>query len=229
MEIIAFLDKKTLNLINFSSSSYCFDTDSFLEVRYESKFNKIKSTDMTFWELSKVKKLSDITASSPIANFFDNSNILLWNVSNVETMDEVFLSSKFNGDISRWNVSKVKSMYFMFYDSLFTGDISKWDVSNVIDMTNMFCASKFNGDISKWDVGNVGSMAYMFSASKFNGDISYWNLKNDIILSGMFASTNYKGNLKKWNVNIDKIFEESESEEGIMCGEDYTNDLYNLW
>ena len=222
MEIINFLDTKTLNLINFVGSSFCFDTGSFLKARYdESKFNKVKSTDMTFWELSHVKKLSDITSISTIANFFDNSNILLWNVSNVENMDEVFLMSKFNGDISRWNVGKVKSMYFMFYGSLFDGDISKWDVSNVIDMTNMFCASKFNGDISKWDVGNVESMAYMFSASKFNGDISNWNLKNDTILTGMFASTNYNGNLKKWNVNIDEIFKDTDSDEGKICGEDY--------
>ena len=198
MEIIDFLDKRTLNLINFSASSFCFDTDSFLKARYvESKFDKIKSTDMTFWELSHVKKLSDITSRSQIANFFDNSNILLWNVSNVENMDEVFLMSKFNGDISRWNVGNVKSMYFMFYDSLFDGDISKWDVSNVIDMTNMFCASKFNGDISNW------------------------NLKNDTILTGMFASTSYNGNLKKWNVNIDEIFKDTDSDEGKICGEDY--------
>ena len=30
MEIIDFIDKKTLNLINFVGSSFCFDTESFL-------------------------------------------------------------------------------------------------------------------------------------------------------------------------------------------------------
>ena len=29
MEIIAFLDNKTLNLINFVASSYCFDDEEF--------------------------------------------------------------------------------------------------------------------------------------------------------------------------------------------------------
>ena len=37
----------------------------------------------------------------------------------------------------------------------------------------------------------------------------------------MFASTNYNGNLKKWNINIDEIFNDTDSEQGEICGEDY--------
>ena len=84
MEIINFIDKETLNLINFTGSSYCLDTNKFFEVRYkESEFNKIKHTHMTFWELSKVKKLTDITSCSPIQEFYEDKNISICNVSNL--------------------------------------------------------------------------------------------------------------------------------------------------
>lgn len=97
-------------------------------------------------------------------------------VSKITDMSNLFLESRFNGDISEWDVSNVKTMSGMFYDSKFNGDISKWDVSNVKDMDSMFSCSKFNGDISKWDVSNVKDMSFMFENSPFKQNISKWDV-----------------------------------------------------
>jgi len=95
-------------------------------------------------------------------------------VSNINSMENLFLNSKFNGDISQWDVSNVIDMYGMFDNSEFNGDISKWNVSNVSNMEKMFYMSKFSGDISDWDVSNVTDMSTMFFQSHINCDLSKW-------------------------------------------------------
>ena len=70
--------------------------------------------------------------------------------------------SRFNGDISKWNVSNVESMADMFNKSAFNGDISNWDVSKVRYMGWMFAYSKFDGDLSKWNVDNKCATGNMF-------------------------------------------------------------------
>ena len=71
--------------------------------------------------------------------------------------------AEFNGDISKWDVSNVKTMEKMFMYSKFNGDISKWDISNVEDMYGMFEFAYFNNDsISDWDISNVTYTDEMF-------------------------------------------------------------------
>ena len=95
-------------------------------------------------------------------------------VSEIIDMSQLFLGSKFNGDISDWDVSNVKDMSYMFYDSYFTGDISDWDVSNVENMEGMFCGSDFNEDISDWNVSNVTDMENMFKYSPLENNLPKW-------------------------------------------------------
>ena len=100
---------------------------------------------------------------------FKYIDISYWDVSNIESMKQMFYlckELKSVGDISKWNVSKVTNMVYMFYECNeleFIGDISKWDVSNVIYMTHMFEGfKKFNQDISNWNISNVRAIMYMF-------------------------------------------------------------------
>jgi surface protein len=95
-------------------------------------------------------------------------------VSHINDMSELFLNSKFNGNLSQWNVSNVEDMGYMFSESQFNGDISNWHVSKVKNMWDMFSRSEFNGNISKWDVSEVTNMWNLFGYSKFNGDLTNW-------------------------------------------------------
>ena len=52
-------------------------------------------------------------------------------------------------DLNFIDTSLIKDMSYLFLSSKFNGDISKWDVSNVKDMSFMFRYSNFNKDISK--------------------------------------------------------------------------------
>jgi surface protein len=106
--------------------------------------------------------------------------------SKITDMSELFLGSKFNGDISEWNVSNVENMEGMFYESKFNGDISEWNVSKVENMNHMFFYTDFNGDISKWNVSNVADMHGMFCCSSFNSDISKWKINSDCDVVNMF-------------------------------------------
>ena len=112
-------------------------------------------------------------------------------ISNIEDISYCFFNiRKFDGDISEWDVSNVKSMNSMFLKSNFTGkygDIDGWDVSNVEDMSSMFDSSKFNGDISGWDVSNVTNMNWMFARCEtFNKDISNWKINKKCAMDSMF-------------------------------------------
>ena len=133
-------------------------------------------------------------------NFIDTSKItdmtLLFNAQKLQG---------FNGDISKWDVSNVKSMECMFMNSYFNGDISKWDVSNAENMECMFANSKFNQDISRWDVSNVETMRSMFEDSKFNSDISRWTPRKLRYADNMFAKSKFNRDLSKWRLSK-KIF-----------------------
>ena len=155
---------------------------SFDELRkiIEDRYKKLGSgkkqnpIDFNDIDVSNLDSFYDKNAGRFGKGLFENIqfkyiDISYWDVSNIESMKQMFYlckELKSVGDISKWNVSKVTNMVYMFYECNeleFIGDISKWDVSNVIYMTHMFEGfKKFNQDISNWNISNVRSIMYMF-------------------------------------------------------------------
>ena len=174
--LIHIYDREELNelLDNYPSGSPRVIIDSNVDLKNLFK-KRNGSYDISKWDVSEVKDLTDMFAFSSQKNF----NISNWDVGNVKLMNGVFYFSKFRNDISNWDVSNVVSMKGMFQSSAFDrSDLSKWDVSNVVDMSYMFMETNFNKDISDWDVSNVKYTNYMFAKSKFDQDISNWELSS---------------------------------------------------
>ena len=161
-------------------------------------------------------------------------DISSWDVSNVTTMKNMFVSLSsncndaagdngpvfltFNQDIGNWNVSKVTDMNGVFYRNYkFNQDIGNWNVSKVTDMSGMFASAfAFNQNINtdgvSWNVSNVTNMSLMFARNtSFNQNISAWNTAAVSNMSGMFyRATAFNGNISSWNTaavtNMSQMF-----------------------
>ncbi|WP_051350892.1 BspA family leucine-rich repeat surface protein [[Acholeplasma] multilocale] len=119
----------------------------------------------------------------------NDSNVGLWNTSNIVDMSGVFNDGAFNQDISGWNTSKVTKMTQMFSGTTqFNQDISGWTVSNVTDMEQMFYgAEAFNQNLNGWDVSKVENADFFANKSAFeetnwppfSGDVDPYMVSNE--------------------------------------------------
>ena len=131
----------------------------------------------------------------------NNRHFENWDVSNIENMNQLFVETPFNQDISRWNVSKVKRMYSMFNDTPFNQNIGSWDTSSSENMRQMFYDTPFNQNIGNWDVSKVENTEQMFSYSSFNQDIRNWNVSSVTSMGSMFSNSPFNQDISNWNVS----------------------------
>ncbi len=94
-------------------------------------------------------------------------------VSQLTSLQAVFMNSDFNGDISQWDVRNVEKMSGMFQGSPFTGDISKWRPIALKEAYEMFRDCPFAGDLSQWDLPPMDSLSNMVS-HPFLGKVPNW-------------------------------------------------------
>ena len=100
-------------------------------------------------------------------------------------------------DLNYIDVSQLTSLQSIFMNTEFNGDISKWDVFNVANMSGLFLGSAFNGDISKWRPVSLKEAYEMFRDCPFEGDLSAWELPNLDGHSDM-VPVPFAGNLPNW-------------------------------
>jgi len=144
-----------------------------------------QTTDATHSYAIKGDYTISITGDFPaIYNIADATNANATDapdLSNVTSLQSMFINTTFNTDLNHWDVSNVENMASMFADNnSFNGDISNWDVSEVYTMVGMFTrATSFNQDISSWNVGKVEYMTNMFNgASSFKQQLGNWATNN---------------------------------------------------
>ena len=178
--------------------------------------------DLSKLDTSGITNMDDVF----IYSLFEG-DISQWNTSNVTSMNSMFNeTTKFNGDIGNWDVSNVTSMYYMFgYTDNYNQPLNNWNTSNLINMEAMFCgAESFNQDISNWDISNVTSMFKMFANTKvFNQNISKWNLDN--IKNCDYILDNTKAFEIKYNNNKSIPYKTKEIKEWIINNRDKMNDI----
>ena len=149
-------------------------------------------------DTSKITSMSYLFCPENISDF--NGDIYYWDVSNVETMEEMFCTArKFNQDISQWDTSEVTQMNGMFYEAKsFDQPIGDWNVRKVANTNCMFCdAESFNQDLSKWRLDSVKNISNMFNnASSFNQNISMWRFKKEVLHVDVFEDCPIKEEFK---------------------------------
>ena len=148
----------------------------------------IKVFDLNWVDVSDFDSLSQLFSMCK-----KNYDISEWDVSNVKSMSWTFYGCyNFNCDLSNWKTPKLRNMRYTFWGcKTFNSDISGWDVSNVEDMCGTFCAcDSFNAPIGKWKVSNVKDFNnFLFGADNFNQDLSSWDLRHIFKLDNMFYGT----------------------------------------
>ena len=161
------------------------------------------------WDTSKVTYMPSMFSTSRAFN----QNLLTdgnkWNVSNVKTMENMFIAcDKFNGDISNWDTSNVTTFDSMFKHAFeFNKPIGSWNTNSCKVMTEMFYrAYDFNQPIGNWNVSKVENMSYMFygyesTYHKFNQPIGNWDTENVTHMTGMFYKCLFNQPIGDWNVS----------------------------
>ena len=148
--------------------------------------------------------------SFPFAANIATSNLNSWDVSNVTSMENCFVSSTGNQnlDISDWNTKNLTNANYMFSQSQFNGDITNWDVSSLTNAAYMFDrATLFNQNISSWNTSNVTTFRQMFYNTIgnmiFNQPIGSWNTSSATNMRYMLSGCgSFDQDISNWDINL---------------------------
>jgi len=194
------------NFSNFSSNVFNESVANWLLPTNMNSFqgmlgSQFNNSSINTWDVSNVTSMDGLFISCSSLN----QPLTNWNVSNVQSMTQMFYNcASFNQDLSSWNVSKVQSMHQMFFNcTSFNQNISSWNVSNVAYMSSMFYgALSFNQPLNSWDVSNVRNMPSMFCQSPFNQPLNSWNVSNVQYMDSMFDNcSSFNQDISSWNVS----------------------------
>jgi hypothetical protein len=126
-----------------------------------------------------------------------------WKVGRIPDFSNLFnvkrkpLAASFRADLSRWDVSNADSMIDMFLESPMNFDVSLWNVSKVVRFNGMWDgATAFTGQgLSEWQPYSGKYFQNMFrgcnNLTVSTDDLSKWNVRNALNMNGMFANSNF--------------------------------------
>lgn len=130
--------------------------------------------------------------------------------NNTDFPEGIKTANRLDNGISVWDVSNVENMQCMFLYNEKCGEIdfSKWDVSKVENMNSMFeCTfdQGANETIKNWNTSNVTNMAYMFGTADLAPHVlDNWNVDNCKNFDGMFYEDSCNENLMNLNQDLSK-------------------------
>ena len=194
-----------------------------------------------FFRLSNVTSIEGLeyldssTTTNMSYMFFETTNLVNLNVTNLNTSNVTTMHRMFDGThnlinivgIQNWQVGNVQNMNRMFENtrSLEILDLSGWDTSSVSVFTNMFAFSGVREMyLTDWSTSSDANMRQMFLGARrlTNLDVSGWDTSNVTNMYQMFISNenliNIKG-ISNWDTgnvtNMSRMFDNTHSLESL--------------
>ena len=115
---------------------------------------------------------------------------LPWTTTSVEDMDEMFIWTTHNFDLSSWETTALTSMRLMFAQNKVFNSPLNFDTSKVVNMGGVFLnAISFNQSLADWNTQKVTDMrSLFFNATAFEETLC-WELNNNLLVDDMFCGS----------------------------------------
>lgn len=180
-----------------------FDVGSVTSISYMfSGCSSLETLDTSGWNTSNMTTISGAFNGTK----FSALDLTHWDVSNVQYMDNLFISCKATGDINLtgWDVRNVKSV--SSFANGFTGHLimpdMKWE--SLTSNGNMFYSRGYGSvlDIPNWSFGQLTSLYYMFAFGHGDVNAENWDLTGVTQISNAFRQTNGSYDVEDEGINI---------------------------
>ncbi len=140
--------------------------------------HKLKTLDVTGWDVSKVKDMHQMfywCGSSSILT--EIKGLETWNTESVTNMSDMFRSCQklvLSDELADWNTSNVTNMADMFHDcyAIAELDLSGWNTSKVTNMSNMFNHMSYRVPLERIYVGEGWSTESVTNGTGMFGSLS---------------------------------------------------------
>ena len=106
-------------------------------------------------------------------------------------MDELFLETTHNFDLSFWSTQSLTSMRLMFASNkVFNSPLDNFNTSNVVNMAGAFLnAISFNQSLQSFDTAKVTDMRSLFFNATVYEETLCWELNNNLQVDDMFCGS----------------------------------------